>query len=172
MRESDMRASKGIVTRPAPPRKRRAEGFGYTPEDGSHRFTVEMKAEGPIFLYYHINGGMRHVAAVPRNKWEKIADPVKAEFNRVLDRDGYTLGRWKVGETPVCPTMGKELLLLARAIEDCPVERILNVLNYWKGLHPCERWWLCTQSQATHEGPHDERKGWRMAIKYALGAID
>lgn len=167
-----MRAIKNTITRPASPRKKRAEGFGYVPGEGSHRFTVKMKAEGPIFLSYHINGDTRHVASIPRNQWELIADPVKAEFNHWLDRGGFILGRWAAGETPLCPSKGKELLLLARAIEDCELERIPRVLDHWKGLHPCERWWICTQSQSVHEGPHDARKGWRVAIKYMLGAME
>lgn len=153
-------------------RKKKALGFGYVPEEGSHHFLVEMKAQGPIFLYQRINGFSRHVAAIPRNQWDEIADLVKSEFNMRLDRDSYTLGRWKAGETPLCPYMGKELLLLARAIEDAPLDRIPRVLDYWRALHPCERWWLCTQSQACHTGPYDRRKGWEIAIRYALGAIE
>lgn len=151
--------------------KKRALGFGHTPEDG-HYFFTDMEKEGPVFLYQHINGRARHVATFTRNRWEEVAQPTRAEFNRVLDNEGYIYGRWKIGQTPLRATMGKELLLLARAIEDVPVERVPRVLDNWRGLHPCERWWLCTQSQACHEGPHDKRKGWGVAIKYALGAMD
>lgn len=153
-------------------KRKKAQGFGYVPEEGTHCFAAHIKKEGPIFLYQQINGLSRHVATFTRNQWDVVADPVKAEFNMRLDKDGYTRGRWGIGETPLCPTMGKELLLLNRAIEDCELERIPRVLDYWKALHPCERWWLCTQSQACHEGPHDSRKGWRVAIKYALGALE
>jgi Protein of unknown function (DUF3780) len=152
--------------------KKKAQGFGYSPEEGTHHFIAEIRKEGPVFLYQHINGLSRHVATFTRNQWDEIAQPVAAVFNIVLGQQGYVYGRWKVGEIPLRDTMGKELLLLARAIEDADLDRIPRILDYWRGLHPCERWWLCTQSNAVHEGPHDERKGWRMAIKYALGAIE
>lgn len=153
-------------------RRKKAEGFGFLPEEGSHHFVVEIPKRGPIFLYQYINGASRHVATFSRSRWDEVAQPVAAEFNRWLLGDGYTCGRWKVGRVPLRATMGKELLLLARAIEDAELDRIPRVLEYWRGLHPCERWWLCTQSNAVHEGPHDARKGWRVAIKYALGAME
>jgi Protein of unknown function (DUF3780) len=61
---------------------------------------------------------------------------------------------------------------LAWAIEDAEIDRIPRVLDNWRGLAPEERWWLATQSNATFGTPeHGHDQGWRMAIKYALGAL-
>lgn len=146
-------------------------GFGYVPIEDAHYFAVALSRQGSIYLYQCINAEKIHVATLTCAQWTEIAQPVAAEFNQRLARDGYAYGRWKIGETPLRATLGKELLLLARAIEDADPHRISHVLKCWRNLDPCERWWLCTQSNAVHEGPDDARKGWRMAIKYALGAI-
>lgn len=37
-----MRHTHNIVARPTPARKKKAQGFGWTLEDGSHRFTLEV----------------------------------------------------------------------------------------------------------------------------------
>ena len=57
-------------------------------------------------------------ATLPRAKWNAIADDVRVEFNRRLKKEGLPAGRWKTGGNPLARLLGKELTLLAWAIED------------------------------------------------------
>ena len=65
--------------------------------------------------------------------------------------------------------LGKELVLLAWAIEDADPTLISVALANWSGLVPEERWWLYTQTAAaTGHGTADRSRGWRKAVRYAL----
>ncbi|MCC6456912.1 MAG: DUF3780 domain-containing protein [Caldilineaceae bacterium] len=65
--------------------------------------------------------------------------------------------------------LGKELVMLAWAVEDADPALIPNTLGNWRGLVPEERWWLYTQTAAaTGHGQLDRNKGWRKALRYAL----
>lgn len=156
--------------------KRRLYGFGYDPAETTQRFVVthpKRNEAHAICIEHCINADRRLVARLSYNKWIEIAQPVAATFNMVLMSEEVRIAHWSSdGQTILRTTFGKELLLLAWAIEDAPIERIARVLDNWRGLHPCERWWLCTQSNATHGMPeHAHDQGWRMAVKYALGAM-
>lgn len=150
-------------------------GFGYDPDETTQRFIVTHRISvASIRLEHCINDDRRLVACLTWAQWQEIAQPVAATFNMVLMKEKAKLARWSsTGQTDLRSTFGKELLLLAWAIEDAPLERIPHVLDNWRGLAPEERWWLATQSNATFgrvEHAHDQ--GWRMAVKYALGAMD
>ena len=99
-----------------------------------------------------------------------IADEVRAEFNMRLRRSGLKAGQWKIpGDTHLARTYGKELVLLAWAIEDAEPHLIPIAIANWKGLQPEERWWLYTMtSAATGHALNGRGKGWRKAIRYAL----
>lgn len=62
---------------------------------------------------------------------------------------------------------GKELMLLLWGIEDSDPSVIPKAISNWKGLMPEERWWLYTMTNASTGGLTD-RKGWRIALRYAL----
>ena len=63
--------------------------------------------------------------------------------------------------------MGKEMVLLAWAIEDCDPSVIPTAIKNWLGLSQEERWWLFTMTNAATGGINDKR-GWRKAVRYAL----
>ena len=111
---------------------------------------------------------------LPRQKWEAIADPVKAEFNQRLRQMGLKSGQWAVkagkgGQTPISRLFGKELVLLAWAIEEADPALIPIALKNWLGLAPEERWWLFTMTNAaTGHAIAGRGKGWRKAVRYAL----
>ena len=111
---------------------------------------------------------------LPRQKWEAIADPVKAEFNSRLRQLGLKSGLWVVkagkgGQTPISRLFGKELVLLAWAIEEADPALIPIALKNWLGLAPEERWWLFTMTNAaTGHALSGRGKGWRKAVRYAL----
>ena len=82
-------------------------------------------------------------------------------------KEKITVGKWITGQVPVERLLGKELILLAWAIEDCDPSVIPAAIKNWLGLSPEERWWLFTMTNASTGGIHDKR-GWRKAIRYAL----
>ena len=104
-----------------------------------------------------------------RAKWNAIADEVRVEFNRRLKHQGLPAGRWKTGSNPVARLLGKELTLLAWAVEDADPALVPAAVKNWLGLAPEERWWLFTMTNAaTGHALHGRGKGWRKAVRFAL----
>ena len=161
-------------------------GFGFVPSESEHHFLVMIPSQThePVYISEHVtwvesttwrelhfalgqeDAKMRVV--VPRLKWEAIADPVRAEFNRRLQQSGLKTGRWKAGQTPLSRLFGKELVLLAWAIEDADPSLISVAVKNWLGLAPEERWWLFAMTVAEAGLPEDTQRGWRRALFHAL----
>jgi hypothetical protein len=134
-----------------------SEHFSWDPESGSSEVSLGSQRDGQVRVL------------LARPKWDAIADEVRAEFNRRLRQVGRKPGSWKAGVNLVRRELGKELVLLAWAIEDADPTLIPTALANWRGLVPEERWWLYTQTAAaTGHGLHDRNKGWRRALRYAL----
>ena len=113
--------------------------------------------------------GTRLRAALPRAKWNAIADEVRVEFNRRLRQEGLPAGRWRTGRNPLARLLGKELTLLAWAIEDADPALVPAAVRNWLGLAPEERWWLFTMTAAaTGHAVHGRGRGWRKAVRFAL----
>jgi hypothetical protein len=108
------------------------------------------------------------VCRLDRLKWNGIADALRAEFNARLKLWGHKPGRWKTGANVVGRTLGKELVLLAWAIEDADPALIPVAIGNWHGLAPEERWWLYTMTAAATGGHTGRGRGWRKAVRYAL----
>lgn len=106
---------------------------------------------------------------LPRQKWNDIADAVRAEFNARLKSQGRRPGKWKLGFNPVARALGKELALLAWAIEDADPSLTRTAIANWHGLSPEERWWMYTMTAAaTGHATTGKGLGWRRAVRYAL----
>lgn len=70
---------------------------------------------------------------------------------------------------PISRLFGKELVLLAWAIEEADPALIPIALKNWLGLAPEERWWLFTMTNAaTGHAIAGRGKEWRKAVRYAL----
>jgi len=163
-----------------------SRSFGFDPSESQHHFLLniprratqkieisehftwnELTGSSLVTLGTQADGQIRVVLARP--KWDAIADEVRAEFNQRLRRMGRRPGAWRVGHNLVRRELGKELVLLAWAIEDADPGLIPNALANWKGLVPEERWWLYTQTAAaTGHGISDRGRGWRKAVRFAL----
>ena len=77
--------------------------------------------------------------------------------------------KWKIGYNPVSRLLGKELTLLAWAIEDADPTLIPTAIANWQGLSPEERWWLYTMTAAaTGNAVTGRNRGWRKAVRFAL----
>ncbi len=159
--------------------------FGFEPAVSRHHFRVfiprsereitisehltwhEQDGSSPVKMAEGVDGQVRVVLSSA--KWNAIADPLRAEFNRRLRAQGKTAGQWRAGENWVRLDFGKELTLLAWAIEDADPALIPTAVANWQGLYPEERWWLFTQTAAaTGHAVQGRGVGWRKAVRYAL----
>lgn len=166
---------------------RLAEGFGFDPEDSCAHFVIRIPAAKSAAVEISENftwdaenieksqhygtdredGQVRcHLARV---KWNLIAEEVRAEFNTRSKREGKQTGRWKPGFNVVNRMFGKELTVLAWAIEDADPAVVPHAVANWLGLAPEERWWLYTMTAAaTGHYQLGRGRGWRKALRFAL----
>lgn len=135
----------------------------------SEHFYWKPEQESPVEVSFNDEDRQLKVK-LKRFVWEQIEEEVKAEFNRRLRAMGIKTGRWiKKGQVPVDRTLGKELILLAWAIEDADPALIPTAIRNWLGLAPEERWWLYTMTNAaTGHAIKDRNRGWRKAVRFAL----
>ena len=163
-----------------------SRSFGFDPAETGHCFLVSIPKAGTAkieisehFTWDYLAGlgevsyGERHDGQLRvqlvRPKWDAIADEVGTEFNRRLKRMSRKPGAWQMGGNVVRTELGKELMVLAWAIEEADPGLIPTALANWHGLVPEERWWLYTQTAAaTGHGVSDRGRGWRKALRYAL----
>jgi hypothetical protein len=153
-------------------------GFGHAPEHERHHFVVAIpRAQMAEVMIYEVFErdlvGPELIAAhlrcrLDRNRWLKIVDALEEEFNRRLRTAHMKATHFKAGDNPVARLLGKELVLLAWAIEDADPSLAPNAIQNWRGLAPEERWWLYTMTaaQTAHHTKHNV--GWRKAVRYAL----
>lgn len=165
----------------------KSEGFGFLPTESEHHFivTVPASATDKVLISEHFSAedteakmalnfalgkddcNLRGI--LDRSKWNEIAEPLKIEFNQRLKKSGGVAGKWQTGKTPLSRLFGKELVLLAWAIEDADPALIPVAIKNWQGLMPEERWWLYTMTNAaTGHALQGRNKGWRKAVRYAL----
>jgi hypothetical protein len=160
-------------------------GFGFSPLESEHHFVVHFngkkgdvlitehftsnyleseKPQAPLFL--HGDDGALKVT-LSRAQWECLATPIRLEFNQRLRQCGMKTGSWQGRQVPLMRTLGKELTMLAWAVESVDTELIETALTNWRGLSQEERWWLYTMTNAAC-GKYDQELGWRKALRYAL----
>lgn len=106
-----------------------------------------------------------------RHRWGAIANEVKRAFNQRLKQQKLAPGQWKVGENPVDRLLGKELCVLAWAIEEADSGQIGLAVRNWLALRPEERWWLFGMTAMATGGLQDRGKGWRRALRHALADL-
>jgi hypothetical protein len=106
-----------------------------------------------------------------RGRWTAIRSEVQRAFNARLTAHGLKPSAWKVGENVVDRLLGKELCVLAWAVEQMDAEKIPVAVRNWLALRPEERWWLFGMTAISTGGLLDAGKGWRAALKHALGDV-
>ena len=160
-------------------------GFGFAPARGHHHFLVTHTGD-QVFISEHFSwddaAARRELSfalgredekirvILPLRKWESIAAEAQVVFNERLRQARLPAGRWSAkGRTPLSRLLGKELVLLAWAIEDADPGLIPRAIQNWKGLAPEERWWLFTMTNAaTGHALTGRDRGWRKAVRFAL----
>jgi hypothetical protein len=153
-------------------------GFGCPKTVDPHHFVVEIPAgrTAPVLIYevYGIKAGINgqpdiaERCVLSRSIWSQIAEDLKQEFNDRLRAKKMNPSRWTTGRNLVERLLGKELLVLAWAVERAKPEAIPNAIRNWRGLRPEERWWLYTMTAAATGGVDHGNIGWRKALRYAL----
>lgn len=103
-----------------------------------------------------------------RGRWAAIAESLRRAFNERLKDKGITTSKWSTGDNKVERLLGKELCVLAWAVEKTPEDSIPVAITNWLGLRPEERWWLFTMTAAATGGIDDGDVGWRKALRFAL----
>ncbi len=167
--------------------KKKIFGFGFIPEETVHHFEVTIPSSRTENVYISENytwedqsrpleitfasgsqdSSLRVILS--RIRWNAIADPLKEEFNRRLRTMNLKVSKWETGSNYVSRLLGKELVVLAWAIEDADPLLIPVAVQNWQGLAPEERWWLYTMANAaTGHALTGRNKGWRKAIRFAL----
>lgn len=106
-----------------------------------------------------------------RPRWTAIRLEVQRVFNARLVAHGLKPSAWKVGENQVDRLLGKELCVLAWAIEKLDMSKISIAVRNWLELRPEERWWLFGMTVRATGGITDAGKGWRAALQHALGDV-
>ncbi len=104
---------------------------------------------------------------ISRHKWNQISAELAAEFNARLKKEKIKTSKFSNGGNPVEKLFGKEMMVLLWGIEDSDPAVIPTAIRNWKGLMPEERWWLYTMTNAS-TGHIKDKKGWRIALRYAL----
>lgn len=155
-------------------------GFGVPASSDPHHFKVIIpKANsGKVIIseYLGLQAQRDDYAVVDRvmlerSRWTCIQPEVQRTFNSRLKEHGVKTSSWKIGENVVDRLLGKELCVLAWAVEKMELENIPIAVRNWLALRPEERWWLFGMNAMSTGGIEDGNKGWRIALRHALGDI-
>ncbi len=166
----------------------RSLGLGFLPDDARHGFVVHLPvslAQGAEVLVaeyrdFAIDGEtVRNAPTSPadpavravlrRSQWDGIATAFWQDATRRLRELGLMAVRPpKRGDVPVHPSLGKELCVLAWAIEDADSAVVPEAIRNWEALAPAERWWLFTMTVASTGQALQRNVGWRRALRFAL----
>ena len=106
--------------------------------------------------------------AVPRGSWRQVAEGVKSHLNRRLKEKDLKASRFSTGENRVERILGRELCVLAWAIEDAIPDEAAIAFTRWSSHRPEELWWLFQQIDRDGGEWDSPRTGWRIAIRHAL----
>lgn len=155
-------------------------GFGVPATSDPHHFKVIIpkSSTGKVQISEHLglqaanaDGAVIDRVLLDRPRWTAIRAEVQRAFNARLATHGIKAGAWKVGDNPVDRLLGKELCVLAWAVEQMDADKIPVAARNWLALRPEERWWLFGMTAMSTGGIMDVGKGWRAALKHALGDV-
>lgn len=155
-------------------------GFGVPATSDPHHFKVNIPRANSgrveISEYLGLQALSDEFAVIDRvsltrQRWSAIRSEVQREFNARLKGHDLQTSAWKVGENLVDRLLGKELCVLAWAVEGLETDKIPVAVRNWLALRPEERWWLFKMTALATGAVKDEGRGWRLALRHALGDI-
>lgn len=155
-------------------------GFGVPATSDPHHFQVIIPkaSSGKVQISEHL-GLQAHSdefavidrVLLERPRWTAIRSEVQRAFNTRLKEHDLKTASWKVGENLVDRLLGKEICVLAWAVEGMKMENIPVAVRNWLALRPEERWWLFGMAAMSTGRIGDGNKGWRLALRHALGDV-
>lgn len=155
-------------------------GFGVPATSDPHHFKVLIPkgntGKVQISEYLGLQAASSDNAVIDRvlldrPRWTAIRSEVQRAFNARLAAHGLRPSAWTVGENSVDRLLGKELCVLAWAVEQMDTDKIPVAVRNWLALRPEERWWLFGMTAMATGGIKDAGKGWRIALCHALGDV-
>lgn len=155
-------------------------GFGVPASSDPHHFKVIIPktSTGKVQIneYLGLQAQSEKFSVVERVlldriRWTVIRAEVQRAFNSRLKSYGLATSSWQVGENMLDRLLGKELCVLAWAIEGMEIDNIPLAVRNWLALRPEERWWLFGMTAKSTGGVEDRDVGWRIALRHALGDI-
>ena len=155
-------------------------GFGVPATSDPHHFkiTIPKASTGKVQISEHLglqaasnDNAVIDRVLLDRPRWTAIRAEVQRAFNARLAAHGIKPGAWKVGDNSVDRLLGKELCVLAWAVEQMEMEKVPVAVRNWLALRPEERWWLFGMTAMSTGGITDAGKGWRTALKHAFGDV-
>jgi len=165
-------------------RNRQFVGFGFDPGESAHHFAVILpeREEEPATIEERFAWDKDPAPVgepdrppivkvrLDRYRWGRIEGAARDQFNARIRAAGRRSVVWKADQPNILPPhFGKELTLLAWAVEEMDESLIPNIIANWTGLEPEERWWLYTTVNATFTtADAGKDRGWRKAIKIAF----
>lgn len=155
-------------------------GFGVPATSDPHHFKVVIPKSnnGEVKISEHL--GLQAQSdkfsvidrvLLDRSRWAAIRAEVQRAFNARLKGYGLNTSSWEEGENLVDRLLGKELCVLAWAIEGMEIDNIPVAVRNWLALRPEERWWLFGMTAKSSGNVEDRDVGWRIALRHALGDI-
>ena len=154
--------------------------FGVPATNDPHHFKVDIpKANsGKVLIaeYLGMQANNNEVAVLDRvvlerPRWTAIRSEIQRAFNVRLKEHNLKTSAWKTGDNMVDRLLGKELCVLAWAVENMAMENIPIAVRNWLAMRPEERWWLYGMAAMNTGGLGDGNKGWRLALRHALGDV-
>jgi len=155
-------------------------GFGVPATSDPHYFKVIIPRANSgnvqISEYLGLQASSDEFAVIDRvlltrQRWTVVRGEVQRTFNARLKAHDLKTSAWKVGENPVDRLLGKELCVLAWAVEDMEMDKIPVAVRNWLALRPEERWWLFGMTAMATGTVQDAGRGWRLALRHALGDV-
>ena len=158
--------------------ERKTTGFGVPNDIDPHHCVVDIPAAraNPVVIteQFGLSGGTNGLpdsierCRLNQDAWNAVRKELERVLNDRLKEKKLTTSRWKSGKNQVERLLGRELCILAWAIEAAPKETIPNAIRNWSGLKPEERWWLFAMAASMTGTSQDVDVGWRKALRVAL----
>jgi hypothetical protein len=158
--------------------ERKTTGFGVPNDIDPHHFVVDIPAarSNPVVIteQFGLSGGSNGLpdslerCRLNQDAWNAVRKELERVLNDRLKEKKLATSRWKSGKNQVERLLGRELCILAWAIEAAPKETIPNAIRNWAGLKPEERWWLFAMAASMTGTSQDVDIGWRKALRVAL----
>ncbi|MFP2873300.1 anti-phage-associated DUF3780 domain-containing protein [Acetobacter tropicalis] len=152
-------------------------GFGVPNDPLPHQFLVRIQPghADPVEVWEDFGasavGTMEQKlcrVAVPRTTWRQVADGVKSHLNRRLKEKDLKGSRFATGNNRVERILGREVCVLAWAIENATPDQAAIAFTRWSSYRPEELWWLFQQIDKDGGEWDSPNTGWRVAIRHAL----